>query len=212
MHPTASLSPREDLLNANPNAVRVRCFLGEEERRLLQNAGQTSNRSLPAQPQQLGTCVSLEPTGRHPVLPTDRRGTVGSPDQRHRTSLWSRFRNTPLDGRASTAAGLSPTSVHGHVQLHPHLGGGRSRGVKLPGEDLEQQVADPLRSRRRRRPEAELPDAAVWVALINLEFHHGVFTSQAKTKQRNRRVERLFREVELRATRAAVETPGVPVR
>ncbi|MHA3701743.1 alpha-mannosidase [Jatrophihabitans sp. YIM 134969] len=52
--------------------------------------------------------------------------------------------------------------------------------------------------------EAEYPDAPVWVGELYLEFHRGTYTSQAKTKQGNRRSEHLLREAELWATTAAV--------
>jgi len=54
------------------------------------------------------------------------------------------------------------------------------------------------------KAEAELPDAAIWFGEMYLEFHRGVLTSQAGTKQGNRRAERLFREAELWSTHAAV--------
>ena len=52
--------------------------------------------------------------------------------------------------------------------------------------------------------QAELPDAAVWFGEMYLEFHRGVLTSQARTKQGNRRSERLLREAELWAATASV--------
>ena len=51
---------------------------------------------------------------------------------------------------------------------------------------------------------AEYPDAPVWVGELYLEFHRGTYTSQALTKQGNRRSEHLLREAELWATTAAV--------
>ncbi|MBO0848806.1 MAG: alpha-mannosidase, partial [Pseudonocardia sp.] len=53
---------------------------------------------------------------------------------------------------------------------------------------------------------AEYPDAPVWVGELYLEFHRGTYTSQAKTKQGNRRSEHLLREAELWAATAAVRT------
>jgi alpha-mannosidase len=44
----------------------------------------------------------------------------------------------------------------------------------------------------------------VWAGELYLEFHRGVFTSQARTKHGNRRSEHLLREAELWATTAAV--------
>ena len=52
--------------------------------------------------------------------------------------------------------------------------------------------------------EAEYPDAPVWSGEMYLELHRGVYTSQLRTKQGNRRSERLLREAELWATAAAV--------
>ncbi|WP_327154176.1 alpha-mannosidase [Streptomyces tubercidicus] len=46
--------------------------------------------------------------------------------------------------------------------------------------------------------------APVWSGELYLEFHRGTYTSQAKTKQGNRRSEHLLREAELWATTAAV--------
>ncbi|GIJ69780.1 alpha-mannosidase [Virgisporangium ochraceum] len=50
----------------------------------------------------------------------------------------------------------------------------------------------------------EYPDAPVWVGELYLELHRGTYTSQAKTKQGNRRSEHLLREAELWAATAAV--------
>ncbi len=51
---------------------------------------------------------------------------------------------------------------------------------------------------------AEYPGAPVWRGEMYLELHRGVFTSQLRTKQGNRRNEALLREAELWATTAAV--------
>ncbi|MEV6957670.1 glycoside hydrolase family 38 C-terminal domain-containing protein [Streptomyces sp. NPDC051207] len=56
---------------------------------------------------------------------------------------------------------------------------------------------------------AEYPDAPVWVGELYLELHRATLTSQAKTKQGNRRSEHLLREAELWAATAAVRT-GFP--
>ncbi|UQA92413.1 alpha-mannosidase [Streptomyces halobius] len=50
--------------------------------------------------------------------------------------------------------------------------------------------------------------APVWSGELYLEFHRGTYTSQAKTKQGNRRSEHLLREAELWATTAAVRAGG----
>lgn len=52
--------------------------------------------------------------------------------------------------------------------------------------------------------EAEYPDAPVWSGEMYLELHRGVYTSQLRTKQGNRRSEQLLREAELWATAASV--------
>nr|WSX48711.1 glycosyl hydrolase-related protein [Streptomyces sp. NBC_00974] len=55
---------------------------------------------------------------------------------------------------------------------------------------------------------AEYADAPVWAGELYLELHRGTYTSQAKTKQGNRRSESLLREAELWASTAAVRAPG----
>jgi alpha-mannosidase len=59
------------------------------------------------------------------------------------------------------------------------------------------------------KAEAEYPQAPVWVGELYLELHRATLTSQAKTKQGNRRSEHLLREAELWAATAAVRT-GFP--
>jgi alpha-mannosidase len=54
------------------------------------------------------------------------------------------------------------------------------------------------------KAQAEYPDPPVWVGELYLELHRGTYTSQAKTKQGNRRSEHLLREAELWAAAAAV--------
>ncbi|WP_234325676.1 alpha-mannosidase [Streptomyces sp. NRRL S-146] len=53
----------------------------------------------------------------------------------------------------------------------------------------------------------EYPDAPVWVGELYLELHRATYTSQARTKQGNRRSEHLLREAELWATTAALHAP-----
>ncbi|MFF8960739.1 alpha-mannosidase [Streptomyces sp. NPDC014894] len=55
---------------------------------------------------------------------------------------------------------------------------------------------------------AEYPDAPVWSGELYMEGHRATYTSQARTKQGNRRSEHLLREAELWATAAAVRAPG----
>ncbi|MFD5073753.1 alpha-mannosidase [Streptomyces sp. NPDC058371] len=59
------------------------------------------------------------------------------------------------------------------------------------------------------KAEAEYPNAPVWVGELYLELHRATLTSQARTKQGNRRSEHLLREAELWAATAAVRT-GFP--
>ncbi|MFJ4837500.1 alpha-mannosidase [Streptomyces sp. NPDC088746] len=56
---------------------------------------------------------------------------------------------------------------------------------------------------------AEYPSPPVWTGELYLESHRGTYTSQARTKQGNRRCEHLLREAELWAATAAVGT-GLP--
>jgi alpha-mannosidase len=53
------------------------------------------------------------------------------------------------------------------------------------------------------KAQAEYPHPPVWVGELYLELHRGTYTSQAKTKQGNRRSEHLLREAELWAATAA---------
>ena len=53
---------------------------------------------------------------------------------------------------------------------------------------------------------AEFDVAPVWAGELYLEFHRGTYTSQARTKQGNRRSEALLHEAELWAATAAVRT------
>ncbi|MEU3859495.1 glycoside hydrolase family 38 C-terminal domain-containing protein [Streptomyces sp. NPDC028722] len=57
--------------------------------------------------------------------------------------------------------------------------------------------------------EAEYPQPPVWVGELYLELHRATLTSQARTKQGNRRSEHLLREAELWAATAAVRV-GFP--
>ena len=54
------------------------------------------------------------------------------------------------------------------------------------------------------KAEAEYPEPPVWVGELYLELHRATLTSQAQTKQGNRRSEHLLREAELWAATAAV--------
>ncbi|MEU8876046.1 glycoside hydrolase family 38 C-terminal domain-containing protein [Streptomyces javensis] len=54
----------------------------------------------------------------------------------------------------------------------------------------------------------EVPKDQVWSGELYLELHRATYTSQARTKQGNRRSEHLLREAELWATTAALHAPG----
>jgi alpha-mannosidase len=56
--------------------------------------------------------------------------------------------------------------------------------------------------------EAEYTALPVWVGEMYLELHRGTYTSQARTKQGNRRSEHLLREAELWCATAAVRSGG----
>ena len=56
------------------------------------------------------------------------------------------------------------------------------------------------------RPSTTMQDPAVWVGELYLELHRATYTTQADTKQGNRRSEHLLREAELWATTASVRT------
>ncbi|MBO1335531.1 glycoside hydrolase family 38 C-terminal domain-containing protein [Streptomyces sp. VRA16 Mangrove soil] len=56
------------------------------------------------------------------------------------------------------------------------------------------------------KAEAEYANPPVWVGELYLELHRATLTSQARTKQGNRRSEHLLREAELWAATAAVRT------
>ncbi|MER8232943.1 glycoside hydrolase family 38 C-terminal domain-containing protein [Streptomyces sp. NPDC094049] len=56
------------------------------------------------------------------------------------------------------------------------------------------------------KAQAEYPDPPVWVGELYLELHRATLTSQAGTKQGNRRSEHLLREAELWAATASVRT------
>ncbi|MGW0732565.1 alpha-mannosidase [Streptomyces sp. NPDC002851] len=58
------------------------------------------------------------------------------------------------------------------------------------------------------KAQAEYPEPPVWVGELYLELHRATLTSQARTKQGNRRSEHLLREAELWAATAAVRVPG----
>ncbi|MER6372328.1 glycoside hydrolase family 38 C-terminal domain-containing protein [Streptomyces mirabilis] len=54
----------------------------------------------------------------------------------------------------------------------------------------------------------EIPGDQVWSGELYLELHRATYTSQARTKQGNRRSEHRMREAELWATAAALNAPG----
>jgi len=92
---------------------------------------------------------------------------------------------------------------------HGDGGGGPTRemlGRARRTADLEGSPRVAVESPRAffEKAEAEYPDPPVWVGELYLETHRGTYTSQARTKQGNRRSEHLLREAELWAATAAV--------
>ncbi|MER0448376.1 glycoside hydrolase family 38 C-terminal domain-containing protein [Streptomyces sp. Edi4] len=60
------------------------------------------------------------------------------------------------------------------------------------------------------KAQAEYANPPVWVGELYLELHRATLTSQAKTKQGNRRSENLLREAELWSATAALREPEFP--
>lgn len=90
-------------------------------------------------------------------------------------------------------------------------GGGPNRDMLAAAHRLESLEGSP--TLRLDSPagffadaEAEYPGAPVWSGEMYLELHRGTYTSQARTKQGNRRSEHLLREAELWASTATVRT------
>ena len=98
-------------------------------------------------------------------------------------------------------------------------GGGPTREMLAKAarlRDLEGSATVDVGDARRRsspRPRPSTRDPPVWVGELYLELHRATLTSQAKTKQGNRRSEHLLREAELWAATAAVrDRLRLPVR
>ena len=92
---------------------------------------------------------------------------------------------------------------------HGDGGGGPTREMLGRIERTADLESSPKVSIRHPRDffadaEAEYPNAPVWVGELYLELHRATLTSQAKTKQGNRRSEHLLREAELWSATAAV--------
>ncbi|MFF4894801.1 alpha-mannosidase [Streptomyces sp. NPDC001068] len=90
-------------------------------------------------------------------------------------------------------------------------GGGTTREMVAKAarvRDLEGSPAVVWETPREffEKAEADYPDPPVWVGELYLELHRATLTSQAQTKQGNRRSEHLLREAELWAATAAVRT------
>jgi alpha-mannosidase len=79
-----------------------------------------------------------------------------------------------------------------------------ARASRLRDLDGSARVEIETPSRFFEQAEGEYPDAPVWVGELYLEMHRGTYTSQARTKQGNRRSEALLHEAELWAATAAV--------
>lgn len=90
-------------------------------------------------------------------------------------------------------------------------GGGPTREMLARAERLRDLEGSPRVEIERpadffARAREEYPDAPVWCGELYLELHRATYTSQALTKQGNRRSEHLLREAELWASTAAVRT------
>ncbi|MEV5878938.1 glycoside hydrolase family 38 C-terminal domain-containing protein [Streptomyces sp. NPDC052101] len=90
-------------------------------------------------------------------------------------------------------------------------GGGTTREMVAKAarlRDLEGSPAVAWETPRAffEKAEAEYPEPPVWVGELYLELHRATLTSQARTKQGNRRSEHLLREAELWAATATVRT------
>jgi alpha-mannosidase len=88
-------------------------------------------------------------------------------------------------------------------------GGGPTREMLARGHRARSMEGSPTvefssPARFFEQAEIDYPDPATWVGEMYLELHRGTYTSQARTKQGNRRSEHLLREAELWATTAAV--------
>ncbi|MFI5772753.1 alpha-mannosidase [Streptomyces sp. NPDC051658] len=93
-------------------------------------------------------------------------------------------------------------------------GGGPTREMLARAERLADLEGSPRVAIERpadffAAAEAEYDRPPVWLGELYLELHRGTYTSQARTKQGNRRSEHLLREAELWAATAAVRT-GFP--
>ncbi|MGP3923827.1 alpha-mannosidase [Streptomyces sp. 8N616] len=90
-------------------------------------------------------------------------------------------------------------------------GGGTTRemiakAARLRNLEGSAQVAWEAPAAFFTKAEAEYENPPVWVGELYLELHRATLTSQARTKQGNRRSEHLLREAELWAATAAVRT------
>ncbi len=96
---------------------------------------------------------------------------------------------------------------------HGDGGGGPTREMLARAERVADLESSPKVEMQHpyeffQAAEAEYPNAGVWVGELYLELHRATYTSQAKTKQGNRRSEHLLREAELWSTAAAVAGVG----
>jgi alpha-mannosidase len=108
----------------------------------------------------------------------------------------ARFRD-----KGDATRSLAPTG-------HGDGGGGTTREMVARARRLADLDGSPRVSFERpaeffAAAEAEYPHAPVWTGELYLELHRGTLTSQARTKQGNRRSEHLLREAELWSATAA---------
>ncbi|WKD31420.1 alpha-mannosidase [Streptomyces xanthophaeus] len=126
--------------------------------------------------------------------------------------------NSDLGGaQLAHAAGNYREKGHGSRSLVPFGwgdGGGGPTREHLARARRQRDLEGSPRVRIERpdaffeKAHAEYADAPVWAGELYLELHRGTYTSQAKTKQGNRRGESLLREAELWAATAAVRVAG----
>ncbi|MGI8458500.1 MAG: alpha-mannosidase [Propionibacteriaceae bacterium] len=90
-------------------------------------------------------------------------------------------------------------------------GGGPNRDMLAAAKRLESLEGSPTLDLDSpagffTRAQHEYPNAPVWSGEMYLELHRGTYTTQARTKQGNRRSEHLLREAELWSATAALRT------
>ena len=135
-------------------------------------------------------------------IPKEEDGYNGWPNPQQLTSAWAEYRQ-----KAAYPALLFPFG-------HGDGGGGpteemlefAARAYSYPGLPASRQG---LEEEFFAGVLAAAPDLPTWVGELYLETHRGTYTTQAATKQANRRNELLLREAEIYGSLAAIK--GAPV-